>query len=76
MNILLLSAGGPTAHGAIKSLKDIDFDGKIVSVDSNPLSAGFYLSDSYYVYKSLFSLVLNHPKPTRQQGLGARSFDY
>tara|TARA_R110002020_G_scaffold99036_1_gene235320 strand:+ start:626 stop:1540 length:915 start_codon:yes stop_codon:yes gene_type:complete len=54
MNILLLSAGGPTAHGAIKSLRDIDFDGKIVSVDSNPLSAGFYLSDSYYVIPKAF----------------------
>ena len=54
MNILLLSAGGPTAHGAIKSLRDINFDGKIVSVDSNPLSAGFYLSDSYYVIPKAF----------------------
>ena len=54
MNILLLSAGGPTAHGAIKSLRDIDFDGKIVSVDSNPLSAGFYLSDNYYVIPKAF----------------------
>jgi carbamoyl-phosphate synthase large subunit len=49
MNVLLLGAGGPACHGAIKSLRDIDFDGKIVSVDCNPLSAGFYLSDSYYI---------------------------
>jgi carbamoyl-phosphate synthase large subunit len=49
MNILVLSAGGPACHGVIKSLRDIEFNGKIVSVDYNPLSAGFYLSDSYYV---------------------------
>jgi carbamoyl-phosphate synthase large subunit len=49
MNILLLSAGGPACHGVIKSLRDIDFNGKIVSVDCNPLSAGFYLSDKFYV---------------------------
>ena len=54
MNILLLSAGGPTAHGAIKSLRDINFDGRIVSVDSNPLSAGFYLSDSYHIVPKAF----------------------
>ena len=45
----MLSAGGPTAHGAIKSLRDINFNGKIVSVDSSELSAGFYLSDSYHI---------------------------
>ena len=49
MNILLLSAGGPACHGVIKSLKDINFDGKVVSVDCNELSAGFHLSDSYYI---------------------------
>ena len=54
MNILILSAGGPTAHGVIKSLRDINFDGKIISVDSNPLSAGFYLSDSYHTVPKAF----------------------
>ena len=54
MNILLLSAGGPSCHGVIKSLKDINFDGKIVSVDSNEMSAGFYLSDSHYVVPNAF----------------------
>jgi carbamoyl-phosphate synthase large subunit len=48
LNILILSAGGPASHGVIKSLKDINFDGKIVSVDSSDLSAGFYLSDNNY----------------------------
>ena len=49
MNILILSAGGPTAHGVIKSLRDIKFSGKIVSIDAESLSAGFHLSDEYYV---------------------------
>ena len=53
MNILLLSAGGPTSHGVIKSLRNINFKGKIVSVDCNELSAGFYLSDSYYIVVQL-----------------------
>ena len=54
MNILLLSAGGPACHGVIKSLRDIDFDGNIISVDCNPLSAGFYISDKYYVVPKAF----------------------
>ena len=49
MNILLQGAGGPASHGVIKSLKQINFDGKIVSIDADPLSAGFHLSDEYYV---------------------------
>ena len=55
MNILILSAGGPASHGIIKSLKDINFNGNIVSVDANPLSAGFYISDKYYVVPKAFS---------------------
>jgi len=47
MNILILSAGGPAAVGVIKSLRD--FNGKIIAVDCNPLSVGFYLTDGYYV---------------------------
>ena len=54
MNILLQGAGGPASHGVIKSLRKINFDGKIVSVDSNPLSAGFYLSDSYHIIPKAF----------------------
>jgi len=49
MNILILSAGGPAAVGVIKSLRDFCFDGKIIAVDYNPLSVGFYLTDGYYV---------------------------
>ena len=48
MNILILSAGGPAGYGVIKSLRGINFDGKIVSVDCNDLSAGLYLSDKNY----------------------------
>ena len=54
MNILLLSAGGPSCHGVIKSLRDIKFQGKIISVDSNEMSAGFYLSDVHYVVPKAF----------------------
>jgi len=48
-NILLPGAGGFAAINAVKSLRKIDFNGKIITTDSNPLSAGFYLSDFYYV---------------------------
>ena len=54
MNILVLSAGGPASHGVIKSLRDINFGGNIVSVDSNKMSAGFYLSDSFYTVPNAF----------------------
>ena len=49
MNILILSAGGPAGYGVIKSLKDIDFDGKIVSIDGDELAVGFHMSDESYV---------------------------
>lgn len=48
-NILIPGAGGFAAINAIKSLRKINFNGKIITTDSNPLSAGFYLSDYYYV---------------------------
>lgn len=44
--ILLTCAGGPAAIGVIKSLKKIGFEGRIVTIDSDPLSAGGKLSDS------------------------------
>ena len=47
-NILLTCAGGAAAIGVIKSLRDIDFKGKIVTIDSDPLAAGGFLSDSNY----------------------------
>jgi carbamoyl-phosphate synthase large subunit len=49
MNILVSCAGGPAAVGVIKSLRDINFDGKIVAIDCEPMSVGFYLSDAYHV---------------------------
>lgn len=51
INILLSGAGGPAAVNAIKSLRLIHPEGgiKIVAIDSNPLSAGFYLADSFHV---------------------------
>ena len=48
-NILIPGAGGFAAINAIKALRMIDFEGKIITTDSNPLSAGFYLADKYYV---------------------------
>ena len=49
MNILVSCAGGPAAVGVIKSLRDINFDGKIVAIDCDKLSVGFHLSDKSYV---------------------------
>ena len=48
-NILVPGAGGFAAINVIKSLRKTNFNGKIITTDSNSLSAGFYLSDSYYV---------------------------
>ena len=49
MNILILSAGGPAGYGVIKSLKDMNFDGGIVSVDNDELAVGFHMSHKHYV---------------------------
>lgn len=49
LNVLVPGAGGPAAINTIKSLRLSKFDGQIVSTDSDPLSAGFFLSDLYYV---------------------------
>ena len=49
MNILITCAGGPAAIGVIKSLRSMKFMGNIISIDCDPLSAGFYLSDKHYV---------------------------
>jgi carbamoyl-phosphate synthase large subunit len=57
LNVLIPGAGGPAGINTIKSLRITSFKGKIVSTDSNPLSAGFFLSDLYYVipeYKNEF----------------------
>jgi carbamoyl-phosphate synthase large subunit len=48
-NVLIPGAGGPAGINTIKSLRMSSFKGKIISTDSNSLSAGFFLSDFYYV---------------------------
>lgn len=49
--ILLSGAGGPAAINAMKSLRLVHPENNIyiVAIDSNELSAGLYLADSYYV---------------------------
>jgi carbamoyl-phosphate synthase large subunit len=44
-NVLVPGASAPAGINTIKSLKLCNFKGKILSIDSNELSAGFYLSD-------------------------------
>ena len=48
-NILLYNAGGPATVGIIKSLKLINFEGKIITCDIDPLSAGSLMSDKNYI---------------------------
>lgn len=47
--VLVPGAGGAAAVSTIKSLRLAEFDGRIVSTDAHPLSAGFYLSDGFRV---------------------------
>jgi carbamoyl-phosphate synthase large subunit len=54
-NVLVPGASAPAGINTIKSLKISDFKGKILSTDSNKLSAGFYLSD----YKEVIPEVEN-----------------
>ena len=57
MNALILGAGSPAAIGVIKALKDSKFNGKIVSIDSNELSAGFF----YLIHTMLYLIMMmNH----------------
>jgi len=44
-NVLVPGASAPAGINTIKSLKLANFKGKVLSIDSNKLSAGFYLSD-------------------------------
>jgi len=43
--VLIPGASGPAGINVIKSLKMVNFDGKIVATDSSPLSAGFFMAD-------------------------------
>ena len=47
--VLVPGGGGAAAIGAIKSLRIAKFDGRIVTTDADPLSAGFYLADAFRV---------------------------
>jgi carbamoyl-phosphate synthase large subunit len=49
MTVLVPGAGGAAAVSTIKALRIGDFEGRIVSSDAEPLSAGFYLSDGFRV---------------------------
>ena len=44
-SVLIPEAGGAAGISAIKSLKMANFAGRIISTDSNPLSAGFFLCE-------------------------------
>jgi carbamoyl-phosphate synthase large subunit len=44
-NVLVPGASAPAGINTIKSLKLANFNGKVLSTDSNALSAGFYLTD-------------------------------
>lgn len=45
--VLIPGASAPAAINTIKSLKMVKYPIRIVSSDTNPISAGFYMSDAY-----------------------------
>ena len=47
--MLVPGASAPAAINTIKSLKMVNYPVKIISSDTNPVSAGFYLSDAHEV---------------------------
>lgn len=47
--VLLPGGGGDAAIGAMRSLRQAGFEGRIVSTDANPLSTGLYLADGHHV---------------------------
>jgi carbamoyl-phosphate synthase large subunit len=49
MNILISSAGGPASVGLIKSIRNLNQNHNIVSIDCDSMAAGLFLSDKYYV---------------------------
>ena len=46
-NVLLPGGGGTAAMCALKSLRMVNFPGKIVTTDADPLSPAFFLADAY-----------------------------
>lgn len=53
--ILVPSASAPAGINTIKSLKMVNYPVRIVASDSNPYSAGFYMSDAYEVLPEIDS---------------------
>ncbi len=62
--VLVPGASAPAGINTIKSLKNSEFKGRIVSTDSNALSAGFFMSDFKEVVpevesKEYFNVLIN-----------------
>ena len=53
--ILVPSASAPAGINTIKSLKMVKYPVRIVASDSNPISAGFFMSDAYEVLPEIDS---------------------
>lgn len=47
--VLLPGGGGDAAIGALRSLRQVGFEGRIVASDADPLATGLYLADAHYV---------------------------
>ena len=53
--VLVPGASAPAAINTIKSLKMVKYPVTIISSDTNPISAGFYLSDAHEVLPDIDS---------------------
>ncbi|MFZ0655208.1 MAG: hypothetical protein WAM19_01030, partial [Nitrososphaeraceae archaeon] len=53
--VLVPGASAPAAINTIKSLKMVKYPVTIISSDTNPISAGFYLSDAHEVLPEIDS---------------------
>lgn len=53
--VLVPSASAPAGINTIKSLKMVNYPVRIVASDSNPFSAGFFMSDAYEVLPEIDS---------------------
>src|SRR6187200_3389939 len=69
LSVVIPGASGPAGINTIKSLKMVNFRGKIIATDSSTLSAGFFMADSSEVLPEanhsayidrLFEIVKNH----------------
>src|ERR671928_477747 len=68
-SVIIPGASGPAGINTIKSLKMVNFRGKIIATDSSTLSAGFFMADSSEVLPEanhsayidrLFEIIKNH----------------